>query len=339
MATPSRPFARSFAVGDLAAWSARNPGNAIQALFDLWCLPGEVSLADGPSLRLGLRDRYLNFYANGQSVGKLSFSGRLPKLAVHQAYLHGGRRDRTDTTEAVEGEYKAFDAGALATAATASLVSGWIETAKTYASAEKCFVDELIAANAGVIDLEMGLPANELENGKRAAPRMDLVIAQQYEDEQLSIAFWEAKCANNTELRAKAPRPPHVLKQIDTYIQWMGHEGRVAQVGQAYRTAASTLVELHQAFRNSSSSVPECVGIWRKLADLEQPEVTVRPGIVVGNYWPTSYQAQIASGRMRQSAESFARNNHRACIEDAGISLHEVGPDHGELRLPYLASR
>ncbi len=334
----SKPFARSFSVDDLAAWSSKNPGNAVRALFDLWCLPGEVALGEGPSLRLGLRYGYLNFYANGQSVGKLSVSGRGPKLEVHQAYFSGRRRDRSDVGGPVFG-YKSLDAEALATTATASLVRGWVETAKSYASAEKCFVDELIAANAGVIDLEMGLPANALDTGKRAAPRMDLVVAQRRGGEPVSIAFWEAKCANNSELRATSPGLPRVLEQVEKYVDWMGNAGRVAQVGQAYRDAAAILVELHKAFRSSGPSVPECMGIWKELATVETPEVTVRPGIVVGNYWPDSYEAQIASGRMRQYAASFARNGHRKPIDDAGIILHEVGPDHGEPVLPYLAKQ
>lgn len=334
--THSRPFARSFPVHQLAAWSAQNPGNAVRALFDLWCLPGESAVGGGPSLRLGLRDRYLNFYANGQSVGKLSLSGGEPKLAVHQAYVSGRPRERSDERGPVVG-YQTFDTKALATTATASLVTGWVETAKTYASAEKCFVDELIAANAGVIDLEMGLPANELGSGKRAAPRMDLVLAQRRDGEPVSIAFWEAKCANNSELRATSPGRPRVLEQVEKYVNWMGHADRVRQVGQAYRDAAATLVELHQAFRSSGSSIPECVGIWGELATVETPAVTVRPGIVVGNYWPDSCEAQVASGRMRQYAESFARNGHRKPIEEAGIILHEVGPNHGEPVLLYLA--
>jgi hypothetical protein len=332
--THSRPFARSFPVDQLATWSAQNPGNAVQVLFDLWCLPGEGAVGGGPSLRLGLRDRYLNFYANGQSVGKLSVSGGVPKLAVHQAYVSGRARDRSDEGGPVVG-YQTYDAKALATTATASLVRGWVETAKTYASAEKCFVDELIAANAGVIDLEMGLPANEVDSGKRAAPRMDLVLAQRRDGEPVSIAFWEAKCANNPELRAGEGRP-RVLEQVEKYVTWMGHADRVAQVGQAYRDAAATLVELHQAFRSGGSSAASCVEIWRELTKIENPEVTARPGVVIGNYWPASYEAQIASGRMRQNADSFARNGHRKRIEDAGIILHEVGPDHGRPVLPYL---
>ena len=98
---------------------------------------------------------------------------------------------------------------------TAEQVAGWIETAGTYASAEKRFVDDLTAANPGVIDLEMGLPTSDLPGGKRVAPRMDLVVVEM-EEGQPAIGFWEAKCANNSELRASADREPGVVDDCAT---------------------------------------------------------------------------------------------------------------------------
>lgn len=328
-------FARSFAVDVLTEWDAKNPGNAVRTLFDHWSLPGEKA-AGKALLRLGLRDGYLNFYIRGQSVAKLGCGRSGPKLSVHQAYATGRRKNGAgDGTPAAQG-YQDYDSMALADPATSALIAGWIDTADSYASAEKCFVDELIAANPGVIDLEMGLPASDLPDSERVAPRMDLVVAQHEGGEPLSICFWEAKCANNPELRASEDNAPKVLEQVAKYVRWMAEGDRIAQVQQAYRTTAATLMELYRLFREGGTE-PESVGIWQALAQQESPAVIVQPGIVIGNYWPEGYTASIASGRMAQCAASFARNGHRDKLERASIRVHEVGPDHDGPELPFLS--
>ena len=328
-------FARSFATHVLQEWDAKNPGNAVRALFGHWCLPG-IAASGKLGLRLGLRSGYLNFYIKGQSIARLSIARNGPRLSIHKAYVTPRRRkteaDGTPPTQ----DYQTYDARALADPDTAGLIPGWIETAKTYASAEKCFVDDLIAANPGVIDLEMGLPASNLEGSERVAPRMDLVLAQRKGDEPLSIGFWEAKCANNSELRASGNKAAKVVEQIAKYARWMAQGDRMAEVQDAYRSAACTLLEMNRLFREREGN-PECVGIWQALAELETPGVMVQPGIVIGNYWPEGYQQTVASGRMAQCAASFARNGHRDKLRVTGIRVFEVGPDHHGPVLPFLA--
>lgn len=327
-------FARSFAMGTLAKWDAGKSGNAVRLLFDRWALPGRTATSEAP-LRLGLRDGYVNFYVKGQSVAKLSCGRDGPKLSVHNAYVAG--QARGSERDGALQSYEDYDAKALTDPATAALVAGWIETAMTYASAEKRFVDDLVAANPGIIDLEMGLPASDLPGSERVAPRMDLVIVQ-VTDDAPTIAFWEAKCANNGELRASEDNPPKVLDQVDRYVRWMSENGRVAQVQEAYRNTAATLIEFYHLFRGQEGDVPECVQLWKALAAAEAPAVIVQPGIVIGNYWPEGSTEGIASGRMAQSAASFARNKHREKIERHGIHVHEVGPDHKGAALPSLST-
>ncbi|WP_174279399.1 hypothetical protein [Sphingomonas bacterium] len=329
-------FARSFAVNALAEWDANSsPNNAVRTLFNRWSLPGEMSVGEAV-LRLGLRDSYLNFYIKGQSVAKLSIGRNGPKLSVHKAYTSGRRKEREGNGAPPVQGYEDYDAKALAHPATGSLVAGWIETAESYASAEKRFVDDLITANPGVIDLEMGLPASDLPGSERVAPRMDLVVAQCVNGEPPSIAFWEAKCANNPELRASGDTAPRVVKQLGKYVRWMEESGRIAQVQQAYRNTATGLLVAYRVFRESGASDPECVAIWKALAELDAPTVIVQPGIVIGNYWPDGSPERIASSRMAQSAASFARKDHRLKLDRADIQVHEVGPDHDGPVLPLL---
>jgi hypothetical protein len=256
---------------------------------------------------------------------------------VHKAYAGGRRKPRDDNASPPIEGYEEFGADALASSATASLIAGWIETAETYASAEKRLVDDLISANSGVVDLEMGLPASDLPGSRRVAPRMDLVLAQRAGDEPLSICFWEAKCANNPELRTSGDGPARVVGQVDKYVQWMTEGHRISEVQQAYRSTARTQLGLYHLFRGGEGSARECVRIWQELAGLDAPAVAVRPGIVIGNYWPEGHSEMVASGRMSQCAASFAKNGHRTKLQNAGIRVHEVGPNHEGPQLPFLA--
>jgi len=191
----------------------------IAALFDRWVLPGESAGTHG--LRVAIRNFHLNFYVKGQSVGAFRLVAGRPRLRLHRKYRaaaeNGSRR-----AAALGQAYETLDADALKTT-SAAIVDGWIRTAETYAGDEKRFVDDLVAVTPGTIDLEMGLPADEDAVGEdRTAPRMDLVVAQ-----GRAIAFWEAKCAVNGELRARAAyrespegryeAGPHVLWQLRRY--------------------------------------------------------------------------------------------------------------------------
>lgn len=284
-------FRREFNTDVLAAWDRAHPGNGVRALFDRWALPGESS-GDTRMLRVGIRDGYLNLYVKGQSVAKLSIGHGGPAIDVHEAYVSGRRS--TDKTDVAPGQqYVGFAATALADPATAALIPNWITTAESYAGTEKRFVEDLIAANPGVIDLEMGLPASDAPGGDRVAPRMDLVTAQ-VDGEQPAIAFWEAKCANNPELRVSGDANPRVLGQLDKYVRWMAESGRIAQVREAYRRTAAVLLGLHALYR--ADATPDCLAVWRTLAATEVPTVIVQPGLVISNYWPAGHPEAIASG-------------------------------------------
>lgn len=327
-------FARSFATDVLAQWNADKDGNAVRALFDRWALPGETS--ETP-LRLGLRDGYLNFYIKGQSIAKLSCTRDGPRLSVHKAYASGRRRNGGETRSVPIEGYQNYDSAALADPQTAALIDGWIETAETYASAEKRFVDDLIAANPGVIDLEMGLPASDLPGSDRVAPRMDLVLVQIAATGSPAVVFWEAKCANNPEVRASGETTARVVEQLAKYERWMNPD-RIAQVQKAYRAAAATMLDLHLLFRPMADEASRCLEIWRTLATAGSPEIVTQPGLVIGNYWPAGHTEGIASERMRQSAASFARNGHAEKLERDGVAVYQVGPDHSDPALPPLTN-
>lgn len=324
-------FTRTFNVHALVAWCHEHADTAIQSLLKKWALPGEP-FSDERQLRVGIRDGYVNFYVKGQSVAKLDMPRGLPRLSVHRSYVDGHKRRPRAEGAAHPQTYVAFVTNDLSDRSSSKHVSQWIEVAETYASAEKGFVDDLVAANPGVLDLEMALPADTSPGSSRVAPRMDLVIAQG-DAARPAITFWEAKCAINTELRSNST--PSVIGHILKYETWIHQGQRLAEVQAAYRTTAAILVDLVERFRPDAADL-ETVKRWRSLAKLDAPEVIARPGLVIGNYWPNGYREEIASGRMAQSAASFARNRHREAIEAHGIVVHEVGPDHLGPALPLL---
>lgn len=337
-----RTFGRSFDIAALAEWDSQHPASAVRALFEHCALPGHETTSAQP-LRVGARNGYLNFYAKGQSVAKLSLAREGPKLSVHSAYVSGRERNDLSGNPPEARTYVTFGPEALVGSSTVAQIGSWIATALTYTSAEKRFVDDLVAANPGIIDLEMGLPAIDAPGSPRVAPRMDIAIVQT-DSRRCSIAFWEAKCANNSELRSGSDYAessdgsftgPKVINQVRKYIGWMAHDGHIEDVATAYRATGELLLQFYQLFWSPShASAPDCVGIWQALVETEKPMVIVDPGLVIGNYWPEGYTEEVASGRMAQAARSFSTNGHRQKLEKHNINVFEV-TDIGT-RLPQL---
>lgn len=335
-------FSRSFDISALAKWDGEHPTNAVRALFERCALPGDKTTSNQP-LRLGLRGGYVNFYVKGQSVAKLSCGRGGPKLSVHEAYVSGRKRNDPGGIAPAERTYVSFETDMLSSTEAIAKVDTWITTASTYASAEKRFVDDLVASNPGVIDLEMGLPASDTPGSPRVAPRMDIVVAQMIGGVP-SIAFWEAKCANNSELRSRsehADNPeggfsgPKVINQVRKYVDWMNEGSHINDVKTAYQATAVLLLEFHRLFWSKvDSSAPDCSAIWLALAEATDPVVIAEPGVVIGKYWPEGSTEEIASERMGQAARSFTANGHREKLERNGLTVFEVASKGA--RLPCL---
>lgn len=328
-------FKRQFDVAALAKWDAAHPGNAVRALFNRWAVPGRFHRT--APLRVGVRDGYVNLYVKGQSDAKLSSHRTGPRLSLHRAYATLTPRGNI-LPAAGEGErdYVTHAAEALATSALADAVPDWIATALSYASAEKHFVDDLIRANVGVIDLEMALPAVDAPGAARVAPRMDLVIVQGHykHSERLSINFWEAKMATNGELRARADyleqdgahrSGPKVIAQLRRYQRWMEHDDHAATVAAAYRTTGAVLADLYAAFGNRFEGEPEAVRMWRCLAACETLEGVTRPGIVIGNIVPNGYPASGSEDHLALARAAKSCSPHREKLDRHGITVREVG--------------
>ncbi len=323
-------FIRRFPVEILGT---QRHSSGVAALFERWVLPGESAGAHG--LRLAIRNGYLNFYVKGQSVGELRMLGEWPRLKLHRKYLELAENGSLEARD-LEQKYAKVDAETLSRTGP-DVVDAWVRTAETYAGDEKRFVDHLIAVTPGTIDMEMALPADD-DADERSAPRMDLVVAQGQE-----IAFWEAKCAVNGELRARAPyceasdgsyvEGPHVLWQLRRYERWVGRPHRLEQVRDAYVATAQQLLALAEIFGKRAPAIDA----WRTLAGAGKgASVILPPGIIIADYCPVR-----AGGLARAEAAAYAAKirsfpEHEARLVAHGATVTRVNQKPDRAVLPHL---
>lgn len=336
-----KPFERKFEVEKLIEWNEQVGDNAVEALFQHWVLPGEAAGRYG--LRVGIRDGYLNLYVKGQAVAKLRLSRNKPQLELHRKYYLGYRKG--DPRGAESGnQYVTLSSDQLTREHAVKSVPFWIETAATYSGAEKRFVDDLISANPGVIDLEMGLPAGDPAPGrKKTAPRMDLILVQPSANGRAEIAFWEAKCSTNGELRAETEYAendtgeriagPRVVHQLRTYQQWMRAGGRETEIRQGYRNTAQILLALADYFGAPGAKARNQ---WRFLAEAQNVQPISPPGIVIGNYCPEGHNPQNETERAAFEARAGSFTEHRSKLERHGITVKQFWTAPMAEALPQL---
>jgi hypothetical protein len=188
---------------------------------------------------LAVRDNYLNFYLRGQSVARVAFDGRCrPYVDVHVKYAFEGVTEQAYARLSDNGIIHP-KADHTATYSGASTLWEWMARAARWETAEKAEVERVVADNAGVIDLEMGLPAHAAQ---KTPLRMDL-IALEPDDAGGRIVFWEAKRVTDARLRAKGANAPEVISQIDAYRSYLSDDGHRRAVIDAYAETCGLLCE------------------------------------------------------------------------------------------------
>ena len=229
-------------------------------LLSLWRPSGQGSGAAG--LRIAIRNGYLNFYRLGQSVARVYCASGGLVADVHYKYVLGARPGYNGPLYLRLTAKGVLSQGSLVAAYEGpSTLHQWIAAAGEYAGDEKRIVDELVALNGQVVDLEMALPAWALS---KVAVRMDLVAI-----ESGRVVFWEVKTVNDSRIRCKASfeedKSPEVLKQLSNYRVFLEQPSHIAQVESAYRNTAKLLVKL------------------RALADEISPALALAPSIIAAS--------------------------------------------------------
>jgi len=259
-------FSRSLSPAGLTALHAmasEGGGNWWKDLLSLWRPSGQPAGKDG--LRLAVRDGYLNFYSQGQSIAKVCFGrGGAPRVETHVKYVADGQQDQKyaklagQTITLPSGE-RTLPYDGLKT------LRQWIGRASGHTTNEKSFVDELVAANSAIIDLEMGLPA---WGSRKSALRVDLVALTKVSD-GAHLAFWEAKFINDSRLRSRTE--PKVLKQIKDYEAFLDYSDHSERVQAAYRETCKLLVQFKSmAERNGHPGVALDEAIFEAAAGKSQ---------------------------------------------------------------------
>lgn len=254
----------------------------------------------GEGYRLAVRGNYLNFYLAGQSVARIGFGrGDAPHAEVHHKYLGQDRAARSPYVRL--GADAAFD-----------LQAASARIAAAHLTAEKTGLERFVAANGGILDLEMALPA---EGDRTSALRIDLVLIEERPDGQLQLAFWEAKRISDKRLRRREG-DAEVVGQGAAYARFL--EANAEAVIAAYRETAKVLLALHDMASAHGLTPPPLDALIVRFAHEATASLDPRPRLLI-----------IDDGAARDAS---AWNHHLAKLHAAGLLVHVAAP--GDDRLP-----
>lgn len=243
-----RSFRRSLSDKQMAALAAAasQPQHWWKDLLKLW-RPNGVGSGDY-GLRLAVRDGYLNFYRRGQSVARVSFDrGGSPMLSVHAKYVVNEEERQLGGLK-----YAALVDREISHVGLPTRSYEGVETLKSWISVidrnftkeggEKPLIDQLLdqQGNAGVVDLEMGLPAWGTQT---TAPRMDVVTIEDVAG-RLTVIFGEVKRVDDSRIRCGDGASPEVLDQLEKYECYLAEPLHCAAIAAAYQHAALRVIEL-----------------------------------------------------------------------------------------------
>ncbi|MBI5609909.1 MAG: hypothetical protein HY902_13635 [Deltaproteobacteria bacterium] len=245
-----------------------------------------------------MRDGYLNFYRHGQSVARVRVQ-RDGGLAseVHWKYVW------PSTFSAPTGGYAVLqgDQAGLAdlppvTYQGQPTLQAWVHAAEQYAGFEKRRVDAMVADNARVLDVEIGLPGRAL--------RIDLVELEA-DESGLWLQCVEVKLSRDKRVRCAGPRP-EVLDQLEDYRSFLGDQGNAGAVARAYGETARVLVELADLATRAGNPVRLDPLVERACSERIQVRPTVALAVAVDGEDPNW------------------SNIHRQKLIDAGVELRDV---------------
>ena len=278
------------------AEAALNENPWFSDMLKLWAPPGwGPKLQDlkqeklKPHLRLAIRDGYLNFYSNGQSIAKVSTpKGEQLRAEIHNKYIHDFRDvcqgPHSQTYVQLTGKAYSCKLGDPKTGPVAynnESLESLISKAACYSGEEKKTVDQIVSWNPNIIDMEMGLPS---QDGSRKAVRMDLVnLEQRSSDGKWQIVFWEVKMATDSRLRCKQG-DPEVFEQLERYQNWIGPKNSDNQkrVADAYVAACECYVCISNLAKSFGINVGNLgPGIQEVAEEKLAPFIHVEPRLLI----------------------------------------------------------
>ena len=258
-------------------------------------------------LRLAVRNEYLSFYRAGQSVAKVRIIDKCKLQAkIHRKYVFGKDcQGEEDYVVVTDGGFS--DQHGARVPYCEELLRGWIRAAsdKKYAKKEKCFVDNLVAKNPSVIDLEAGLPWDRDIWKKKSAKRIDLVTIEPCGD-LYRLVFWEAKLVTNKETRSRTV--PQVFGQMENYGCWLAKHHD--EVREAYQHTCKVLARLH-AIAKAHYSVTDLGDAIVTVAGQDGPQLGIdtRPRLIISD---------------EDKSAAFIEHGHLDKLREQGFQVHMV---------------
>lgn len=295
-------------VSSLARWDAAHPGNAVRALFERWARPGCPLSPETPLRMMPFKDS-IAIYHYGRKVGSLLSADAAPLLTV-----------------TADGGVRTYRPAALATPKRTDEIISSIEEACTTRYEGSCFLEEVIAANPGVI----GVTAESGSGDRRYGGR--IAVAQVGTNYPAGIALWDVMTACSHNLHGRDGGAPALLQPIENEDDGNAAAAQLCQ-------AAETLVNLDELF--CSGTCPRSASLWRAVATHLPPAIISRPGLIVSAYWPKGYNPPVASRRIQQCVDKLSRTGVIDLLQEGGrtVLMAQQATDAtspAELTLPLL---
>lgn len=226
------------------------------------------------SLRLAVRNGYVNFYHLGQSVSKVNFPKRreTATATVHHKYVIPGAEGQTYLK--VRPSEGRDERGERCNWGGPRMLRSWVENAAGHANREKEHIDKLLDISPRVIDLEIALPARR--RGE-SAPRIDIAALEASSDGHgARIVFWEVKRINDSRLRSRTV--PEVVQQIEAYGRYVQSDRPRFET--TYRETCRVLCEF-QRIASDLSETPSLDPLVSAVAEGERVEVDAEPRLLI----------------------------------------------------------
>lgn len=191
---------------------------------------------DDKTLLIGVRERYLNVYWQGQALFTVKQVAGTLRVTTHGKFLLDP--DLKDQVGLADGRFEIDGLraqGFMSRFEAGKTLPKMKRAAEVFAGEEKKGCHDIAQRNATVVDFEVALP---IDAG--AADRMGKVDLACFEecDGEVRLTFWEAKHFANPELRAEVGDAP-VVCQIKGYAKWIAEH--CAELKDSYRRIARNL--------------------------------------------------------------------------------------------------
>ena len=225
------------------------------------------------SLRLAIRNGYVNFYRLGQSVSKVEFRKRqkTATATIHHKYVRIAKGQTYFKVRPTEG---LDDAGNTCDWGGSTMLASWIARASRHANREKKYIDNLLNVSPRIIDLEIALPARD---DKRSAPRIDIAaLDARRVGPGARLVFWEVKRINDARLRSRSV--PKVIEQIEAYERYVRNDRPCFE--KAYRETCRLLCKFHR-IASDLWGIPPLDPLISAVADGECLEVDAKPRLLI----------------------------------------------------------